>query len=316
VLESGGMSDALLLDILFGIIALLFIPIGFRRGVQREVFVAAGVLTGAQLSASWARPWGSDLALQIDVRTGIGQFTISAIFLIGATILLGYGGSAAIRPPEPTIWGRLAGAILAVTSGALLTGFLLRDIERFLTDPGTERTLEKSRIAWTLLRQFGWVLLGASCLMLLLIAVSVALRNRQAKHDLLSPVSTVPWEPPPPVPSARKPRLAWGADEGKVEPSARAFDPGNGRYGADVPSAHDTIPIAPVDAAAWSPDRARGLDRQTDDWMEIPTRQDSGWPARTGGSLPDRGALRCRGCGEALSPDDMFCPGCGRASGA
>jgi hypothetical protein len=173
--------------------------------------------------------------------------------------------------------------------------------------------LEKSRIAWTLLRQFGWVALGAALLMLVPILISLVRGERREPATWTIAGSSEAWQEPAPTPAARKPRLAWGSDDGKLEPVARGYDPGNGRYGADAPSVRQTIPIAPVDAHAWSEDRAQPLDRRAGEWLDVATRNHPEWSSQRADEISLNGAHRCPSCGECLGVDDLFCPGCGRA---
>ncbi len=304
----------MLLDGLFLLTGLLLLPIGFGRGVQREVFVTAALLAGTTLSAAWARPWGQDLADAINVRTGAGQFSISAAFLIGSVVVLGYGGSAAARVERAGLSSRMAGAVLAVINGGLIASLLLRDIERFLADAATERSLKESIVAWTLLRQFGWVVLGAGLVVLVLISVSL-ISNRQgalvAGQDRSGGRA---WQRSDRVDRGRKRRLGWGRDDGKVEPRSTAFDGRTGRYGADAPRFQETMPIAPVDSSMWSVDRARGAFVGGSEWLQIATEPPgpAGTPVDpvTVGAASE--AIRCVGCGERLRGEDAFCPRCGR----
>lgn len=287
----------MLLDGLFVLIGLLFLPIGFRRGVSREVYVTAGILAGATVARSWARPWGLDLAELVDARNGAGQFAVSAAFVIGGALFLGYGGAAAARVHEPRIWGRVVGSLLAVINGALIAAFILRDIEVYLADEGTERSLEESRIAHTLLRDFGWVQVGMAGLMLAAIAVSLIAGDRNERPRTVASEPT--WQPATSDAGTgkRARRLGWGRDDGKIEPKASGFDPVQGRYGADAPHYGETMPIAPVSPTTWSMDRDQG-NPAGGEWLSVSQ------------SAPP---LRCLSCGERLTPDDAFCPRCGRA---
>lgn len=301
----------MLLDGLFILIALLFLPIGFRRGLTREVFVSAGLLAGAKLADSWARPWGNDLAELIDTRNGAGQLAVSTAFIVGGALLLGYAGASAARVERPGIWGRLAGAVLAVLNGALIAALILRDIERFLADDGTQRTLEESRIARTLLRDFGWVLIGMAALTLLAIIISMIAGGRQGRSPAM--VTTAPTWQAPAATGKRKRRLGWGRDDGKVEPQARGYNPALGRYEADAPHHSETMPIAPVGPNAWSIDRAQGR-TYGNEWLEVAKgRAESAQPAVS--QPPDSSTSRCLSCGERLTSNDAFCPRCGRARG-
>jgi uncharacterized membrane protein required for colicin V production len=305
------MDDKMLLDGLFILIALLLLPIGFRRGLTREVFVTAGLLVGAKLADSWARPWGSDLEDLIDVRAGSGQLAISIAFIVGGALVFGYAGAAAARIDRPGTWARFGGALLAVINGALIAAFILRDIERFLADEGTQRSLEQSRVARTLLHDFGWVLIGMAAFVLLAIAVSLIVGDRQAVRPVA--VATTPtWQMPAPV-AKRKRRLGWGRDDGKVEPQARGYNPAVGRYEADTPHYSDTMPIAPVRPSNWSVDRSQGP-TNGNEWLEV--AQGRGQDTDPGVFPPAEGATnRCFSCGERLTADDAFCPRCGRARG-
>jgi hypothetical protein len=307
------MSNALILDTLFGIIALLFVPIGLRRGALREVFVTVGVLTGAQLSASWARPWGSNLADLFKLRVGLGEFIISMLFLIGTIILFGYGGAAAFHLPEPRLWGRLAGGALAVVNGALIVGYILRDIERFLTDPGTERTLEQSSIASTLLHQFGWVVLVAGLIMVIPMLISLLVGQREEKSFATPSAESTTWTEPAPSAMIRRPRMTWGTDEGKVEPVVRGFDSAIERYATDALSAQQTIPLAPVQVAAWPQDRAKPWSGASTEWVEVHSQTAGGSSAAGQELSPNGSRSRCTGCSELLSADELFCPSCGRS---
>ena len=44
------IDTPILLDILLGLVILLFVPFGIRRGVAKEAMVSAGVLLGATLA--------------------------------------------------------------------------------------------------------------------------------------------------------------------------------------------------------------------------------------------------------------------------
>jgi uncharacterized membrane protein required for colicin V production len=296
------MDDSMLLDVLFILIALLFLPIGFRRGIAREVFVTAGILAGATIAASWARPWGVDLADLVDARNGAGQVAVSTGFVIGGALVLGYAGAAAARLDESGIWGRITGAILAVINGALIAAFVLRDIERYLADDATNRSLAESRVADALLRDFGWVLIGMAAFVASVIAVSLIAGDRRTPAQ---PVAAPTWQPAAATGGKRKRRLGWGRDDGKVEPQASGFDPTYGRYAADAPHYGENVPIAPVAPATWSMDRAQGRPVGSE-WLSVGQSARPEPPA-------EPAPLRCLACGERLTSEDAFCPRCGRA---
>jgi uncharacterized membrane protein required for colicin V production len=287
----------MLLDGLFVLIGLLLLPIGFRRGLQREIVVTAALFVGAALSSSWARPWGSDLADFFNFSTGTGQFIVAAAFLLGAVVLLGYAGAAALHLEPSSGMGRLLGAFLAVVNGALVAAYLLRDVERFLADAATERSLRDSAIAWTLLRQFGWIVLALSLLITLPILFSLLSGRRESNLLQSEPRDAPAWSREERRERGRRRRLGWGKDDGKLEPVAAA---------AASPLA-ETMPIGPVDSTFWSVDRARPAFAGGAEWMQISA--DPAQPAPTRAT-----AVRCTGCGERLRTEDLFCPRCGRSA--
>ncbi len=165
------MSVFILLDILLLILIALFIPIGFWRGVHREILVSLGVLLGASLAEWWARPWGKDLADLTSLRDSGGAFMVAVLFLIGSTFLLGYGAGAALPIPPPGILSRVFGAIVAAGNGALLLSFALRDIRVYLLPNSDSGFLDRAVVAHFLSTGVGWILLVAAVAFLPIILV-------------------------------------------------------------------------------------------------------------------------------------------------
>ncbi|HKG26258.1 MAG TPA: CvpA family protein [Thermomicrobiales bacterium] len=246
------MDDYILLDILLGLIVALFAAIGYWRGAVKEVVVTAGIFAGAALASSWAVPWGSDLADLVDMRVEVARLLVAATALLTASLVLGYGGSALVRSSDVGLAGRLLGAALALINGCLLLHYCLWFVERFLTDEGAQDALDHSDVSRVLLRQFGWLLIGAAGLVALAIAAGLLLERRRSAR-LLVPVAgtadAVPLTYGHPNHRQRPPRLPRGADGGKYEPVARGYDPVGERYTADAAAVGQTIPLPPVDAA-------------------------------------------------------------------
>lgn len=165
------MSVFILLDILLLILVALFVPIGFWRGVHREILVSLGILLGAALAEWWARPWGTDLANLTSLRNTGGAFMVAVLFLIGSTFLLGYGAGAALPVPPPGIVSRVFGALVAAGNGALLLSFALRDIRVYLLPNSDSGFLDRAMVAHFLSTGVGWILLVAAVAFLPIILV-------------------------------------------------------------------------------------------------------------------------------------------------
>jgi hypothetical protein len=306
------MDDYLVLDILLGLIVVLFAAIGCWRGAAKEVVVTAGIFAGYALASSWAQPWGSDLADLIDLRRDVAQLVVAATALLSATILLGYGGSALAGSPDVRVSGRVAGGVLAAINGGLLLHYCLSFVERFLTDEGAQRALDRSHVSRLLLRQFGWLLIGVAGVAATAIVVTLILRRRRAFVPLVpdsDALETVVYQE---TGSRQRPaRLPRGADDGKYEPVARGYDPSSGRYGADAPSAGQTIPLPPVDAASLAHGGGRGTPSSNGPRSVPRTDSFAGddWYRRDGASRPETTPT----ADERLSPNgqsasDRFAP--------
>jgi uncharacterized membrane protein required for colicin V production len=246
------MDDYVLLDVLLGLIVALFAAIGFWRGALKEVMVTAGIFAGSALAFAWAGPWGGDLADLVEMRTDVARIVVAAIALIATTLVLGYGGSSLVGSPDVGLSNRILGAGLAAINGCLLLHYLLWNIERFLTDENGQEALDQSHISRLLLRQFGWFLIGAAGLAALAIAAGQFVQRRRTFVTLVPVAETI--EDLPAVSfdangRQRPARLPRGADTGKYEPVASGYDPESERYAADAPSAGQSIPLPPVDAA-------------------------------------------------------------------
>jgi uncharacterized membrane protein required for colicin V production len=179
------LSVFILLDILLLILVALFVPIGFWRGVHREILVSLGILLGASLAEWWARPWGTDLADLTSLRDSGGAFMVAVLFLIGSTFLLGYGAGAALPVPPPGMISRSLGAVVAAANGALLLSFALRDIRVYLLPNSDSGFLDRAVIAHFLSTGVGWILLVAAIGFLPIILVMAVFGQSVVVHDYI-----------------------------------------------------------------------------------------------------------------------------------
>ncbi len=217
------MSSPLLLDGLLLLVVLLFIPIGLWRGGVREAVVAGGILLGGELAAAWARPWGDDLANQLDLRPQVARFVVAVAALLGTTLCIGYLGGGALRLGAPGLLGRMAGGLLAGVNGLLLLGYGLGFLDQYVLERRSVPMLSDGFVAKFLLHQFGWLLLLLIAIILPVILMAAVSQVARGEH-VDEPVEAVSGDVAMVAGSVMRPRpvrVPHSADAGKVEPVHR-----------------------------------------------------------------------------------------------
>jgi uncharacterized membrane protein required for colicin V production len=330
------IDTPLLLDILLGLVILLFVPFGIRRGAAKEAMVSAGILLGATLAERFGQSWGSELSARVTLDPGAATFTASALLLLGATFLLGYGGGAALGALRPGVLSRLVGGLLAAFNAALLLTYLLGWIDTFMAQGAA---LDDGVLSEALLHRGDLLLLGGAGVLLLLIVVGWLLNASRARRQPRAPDSSLMASIPP---RQRPVRVASAADAGKYEPDREPISR-SGRFG---PGLEATSPL-PAGAAVMGPspwpvdghtvNGANGHGRdpsgirawqrpadeiagQSDEtvwsaWSAAPEDTSahmepvSQWPVAPSIGVTDDD--RCAVCHARVGPRDVFCPECG-----
>lgn len=324
------IDTPLLLDFLLGLVILLFVPFGIRRGVAKEAMVSAGILLGATLAERFSSAWGSEIAALLNLGPSAAHFTAAVLILFGCTFLLGYGGGAALGALRPGTLSRLSGGLLAAFNAALLLSFLLGWIESILQQGAA---LDDGIISVALVRQADVLLLYAAGVLLGLTVIGWivnAARSRRQPHGAPEP-------PPGAMPARQRPvRLSPAADAGKYEPDAEI--PRSGRFGPGVDA------TAPLSATRSEAPRANGAagSRAANGHAASPhagdttslaayrapdSPDDTVWAAwdNPGTASPPRAASqwpvspavgvtedeRCAVCHARVGARDVFCPECG-----
>jgi len=325
------LDTPLLGDLLLGLIVLLFVPFGIRRGVAKEAMVTAGLLFGWALAAAWLDPAAAWLTRVWGLEPATARFVVLVGGYGGGMLLLGYGGGAALGRVRPGVLARLAGGLLAAGNGVLLLVLLLGAIDQELEPGGW---LDDGLVARSLLRDDAWVLLGLGAVFLLcvLIGLVVTAFRRGRERPFGGPVAGDPGSSTAVPPRQRPVRLGRSADVGKYEPTS---EPGSGRFGAGLgqtaPLSSATrlhpSPPAPASDEVWS----RGSDRRadaanghaptqaqgatapiSDDWLRRPARHERAQPAEATGDSGSTAGRRCPRCGAPARSTDVFCPECGQ----
>jgi uncharacterized membrane protein required for colicin V production len=326
-----------LLDILLGLVVLLFVPFGIRRGVAKEAMVSAGLLLGAILAGRYAESWGAELAIRFAMDPGVARFVVSVAFLLAGVFLLGYGAGAALGVMRVGTLSRLAGGLLAAFNAALFLSYVMRWIDQYLA---AGAALDDGIIGEALLRRSDSLLLGAAVVLLVLTMLGWivnAMRARRQPRELNGTAQSS-------VSSRQRPvRVAPAADAGKyepgIEPAARSgrFATGidattplssgaphtsqspwsgegqtllasNGHGGAaQIGSARQRAVEAPqpqLDDTVWSAWNADGGEEPY-----ARTEPTSQWPVAPSLGVTDD--ERCAVCHARVGSRDVFCPECG-----
>ena len=154
----------LLLDILLGLVILLFVPFGIRRGVAKEAMVSAGVLLGATLAERFGAAWESSLppASAWSRSRDIHRLRGIASGMHVSPRLWSRGGTRSL--PAGTA-SRLAGGLLAAFNAAFLLSTLFGWIDEFLQQGAA---LDDGIVGEALLRRADLLLLGAAGVLLAL----------------------------------------------------------------------------------------------------------------------------------------------------
>lgn len=317
------IDTPLLLDLLLGLIVLLFVPFGIRRGAAKEAMLSAGILFGALVATTWADRGGAELAARFGVDPRVAPFAVAMAALFGGVFIVGYGGGAALGRLPQGWMSHLIGGLLAVVNGALLLTYLLIFLDEYLPAP---RALNDGVVADFLVERFDVLQLavGGGLIVLVLLGIVVSTVRDQNQPR---PATTVS--------SRNRPiRVASDAESGKFEP-----DPPGRAGGVNQATLDQTAPLLERPRRPWDEPSRSGNGHQP--WDS--GRSGDGQPASSGaaGDLWERrppgpgwsggseqstanqpifgqpvagetNPTRCANCGATVGPRDLFCPSCGK----
>jgi uncharacterized membrane protein required for colicin V production len=325
------IDTPLLLDVLLGLVVLLFVPFGIRRGVAKEAMVSASILLGAILAERFGGLLGAELTARFGLEPGAAMFAASVAILFSSTVLLGYGGGAALGVVRPGTLARLVGGLLAAFNAALLLSYLLRWIDGYLAQGAA---LDDGLISRSLLRESDWLLLGAAGVLLGLTVLGWIINAGRSRRQPRAADNAFLGG----MPARQRPVRVATTDEGKFDPDQEPA-PRSGRFG---PGLDATSPL-PAAAGRWSGESPATLTTnghsRTDEPATIwrrPTGSATGgeddtvwavwsgqpgddprvraettppWPVATSPGITDDD--RCAVCRARVGPRDVFCPECG-----
>lgn len=212
---------AQVLDLLMIVVLVMFIPIGLWRGALREWVALVGITLGTLLAAEWAGPWGSDLAAQTGRDVPLCAFIVGVTFFLGSTLLIGYGGGAALPyRPDLTRANRLLGALIALGNGVLILSGILRLMQRHLFDSQPDSLLLKTSLSSFLIDYVGWAQLVLLGTLLLCVVISV-LRRWVGGPPLMEEIT--PGYPVAHANQRNQPGEVWDADQQSEEWEAEEY---------------------------------------------------------------------------------------------
>ena len=135
--------------ILTGIVLVLGLLNGLRRGVLKESMVLTAVLLGALLVTLWSERGGAVVARRMNWQPGTGQWLAAMCLLWGSTLGAGYASGALLprrsgKMPWPL---RAAGGVLGVLNAGLLLAWSLRYTQHMFYGDVAERKLTWIRLS-------------------------------------------------------------------------------------------------------------------------------------------------------------------------
>lgn len=149
------------LDLLMGLVLIMFVPIGLWRGALREWLTLAGIALGGLLAASWGSAWGDDLSRAMSIDPNLAAFAVAAAFFLGTTLVVGYGGGVTLPyRPDLSSANRALGALIGLGNGTLILSGLLQLMQRHLFAGSADSPLKTAGLATFLIDSIGWVHLG------------------------------------------------------------------------------------------------------------------------------------------------------------
>ncbi len=319
------IDTPLLLDVLLGLVVLLFVPFGVRRGVAKEAMVSASILLGALLAVRFAENWASNVSSLTGLDLPNSTFLTSLALLLGTLILLGYGGGIALGPTRPGMLSRLTGGLLAAVNGVFLLSTVLSWIER---DLQATAPLDEGIVSTILIRRADEVLLSVTFGLIVVTVLGWCVRAVRARREPSRNEGAIG------APMRQRPvGTGVSADFGKNEPMRDQSAP-TGRF---APGLDTTTPLPAAGSAIWTArgqepsangqggayysgaprSQANGAPATSDDqtvWMAWSGAAEGGqtsppWPVAAARGVTDD--ERCAICRAPVGPRDVFCPECG-----
>lgn len=187
----------------------LFLPLGFWRGLWRELLTSIGISLAALTTIIWTSTWSRLLSGLLRVDQPSAQLMTQMAGFVAITLLVGYGSSLLpLRIRNGNLWIRLLGALVGLVNGSIILSFILQFIYFYSVATGPQQNpVTTSMVAWNLANWAGWFYLAVALLMILLVALSALVRVVAAISRLAQRPSpaTIPNEATTQAPSRQGP---------------------------------------------------------------------------------------------------------------
>ena len=138
------------LDLLIGLILVLFVPLGVWRGLLREALTTGGILLAAVVAGDWAPVWGPALTAQTGLTRPLAFFLVAISLFLGVVLVIGYGSALLLPTRAPGRWGRAAAGPLGLVNAALIVGYTLHFLQIHLYGNAPDSAIAQSSAAWFL----------------------------------------------------------------------------------------------------------------------------------------------------------------------
>jgi uncharacterized membrane protein required for colicin V production len=165
-------------DFVLPALLLLFLPLGFWRGLWREILTSVGILLAAVTTLLWTGVWVRLLSSTLRLDSPSLQLLAQLTGFIATAVLVGYGsGLLPLRLHNGSLWTRLLGSLVGLINGSILMSFMLQFIYYYLVAThAPQNPVASSVVAWNLANWAGWFYLIVALLVVALVAISALAR--------------------------------------------------------------------------------------------------------------------------------------------
>jgi len=143
----------MILDIILGIVIVVCIIGGIKRGAIREIFALGGLITGVFVATKFYKQFAAILHISTKVANTVA-FIIIFIVVVVIINLIGHLISKLINLLGAGFIDRILGGLLGFITGTLIAGLICLFLTAFTTG---KQAVEKSKIAPVVFEEISWI---------------------------------------------------------------------------------------------------------------------------------------------------------------